>query len=249
MRTLVTSTIVVCGFALCSPHAALAAAPSAATLRLRTGTLGLSSSGAGRAPAVLRWTQGASSTPGVGCCTNEIYDGQGAFLGQTTGGSWQLALRESSVYTFRIDAYDRRGTYVGTAFSDPPGYFDGYGISGPGAFTYTDGWHRQSLSGSWGGSVEYSTAAGATATIHLGCRAFGLVMTKGPAYGSARVTVDGASTTINLHAATRTTRQIVLVRNYAEDPAEPSPAITITNLGTKGHSRVDVNAVEAIEID
>ena len=163
---------------------------------------------------------------------------------------WPLTLVEGDGYSFRIDAYDATGTYVGTAFSDPPGYDDGFGISGPDAFTYTGAWHTQSQAAAWGGIVEYSTAKGASATYITGDnRAFELIMQKGPTAGKVRISIDGSATTINLFGTTTKQRQIVYARNFPESPATSGHTLKITNLGTKGHSRVAINAVGAIETD
>src|SRR6185437_3629663 len=50
-----------------------------------TGTLTLGTDGTGTTPALVAWTQGKSTTKGVGCCTNDI-SGSGAFA-ETTASS------------------------------------------------------------------------------------------------------------------------------------------------------------------
>lgn len=253
----ITRAVLVTGLAcaalLANVGGALAAAPSHAELRLKTGVLNFASDGSGRVPGVLTWTQGSSTNSGVGCCTNDVSSIGSSLFAETTSTSLPITFQEGDGYAFQIDSYDANGTYVGTAFSGPPSYDDGFGISGIGAFTFTSGWHRQSVTGSYAGVVEYSTAKNAAASITFGGRAFELIMDKGPAYGRARITISingtATSTILNLHATTFTKRRIVLVRNYAEDPREPSPAVTITNLGTAGHSKVDVNAIGIVEID
>lgn len=234
-----------------SSGTAFAAPPTNAMLRLQTGTLTLGTDGTGTTPALVTWTQGKSTTKGVGCCTNDI-SGSGAFA-ETTASSWPTTMHEGDGYGYEIDSYDARGTYVGTVFTDPPTYDDGFGLNGPSGFTFTGSWTTLSQPTAWGGTVAYSTRRGAAAHYHANDRAFELVMDKGPAFGQARITVTTAgkttSTTINLHATTFRPRQIVLVRNYAEDPSEQESTITVTNLGTSGHSKVDVNAVGEVEID
>jgi hypothetical protein len=186
----------------------------------------------------------------VSCCTNDIADLDSIATGETTASSWPLTLVQTDVYSFRIDAYDAKGTYVGTAFSDPPSYDDGFGIAGPDAFSYTGVWHTQTQAGAWGGTLEYSTSKGASATYISGDnRAFELIMPEGPTYGKASVSIDGTVTTLNLHAASTKQRQIVWVRNYPESLTTSSHTVRITNLGIKGHSRVAINAVGAIETD
>jgi hypothetical protein len=234
-----------------APTAALATAPSHAILRLDTGVLALAPNGTGIAPATLSWTQGASTTKGVGCCTNDVSDAfSSTLLTETTRASWQTTVADGSGYSFRIDAYDADDAYVGTAFSDPPSYDDGFAISAPTLLTYKGRWHAQSQAGAWGGTIEWSSTKGAAATWQAGDdRAFELIMPKGPAYGRARISVGSASVTVNLHASTSKQRQIVFVRNYAESLTTPSHTVVVTNLGTHGHARVAINAIAGIETD
>jgi hypothetical protein len=247
--------VAVFGLSLASVQTALASAPSNAELRLTRGVVRLTADGSGIAPAVLTWTQGSSATAGVSCCTNDISDVNGNLLAETTGTSWPTALTSGDGYAYRIDSYDANGTYVGTAFTDPPTYFDGFYLADvmPGYGTYTGRWREQHLAGALGGLVEYSTRRGATATFAFGGRAIELVMDKGPRYGRARITLRAGSQTtttkIDLHARRFRERRVMFARNYPESTADVSGTISITNLGTRGHPKVDINAVGGIETD
>jgi hypothetical protein len=245
----IASAALVVGVSLTSTSVAFAAAPSGAQLNLRTGTLALAGDGTGKAPATVVWKQGSSSTSGTGCCSNDIFDANSSLIAQTAATSTPVTLLDGSVSAYRIDSYDDDAAYVGTAFTDPPGYFDGFAVSPPNVFTYKGSWHLQKVVGAYQGTVEYSTIRGASASLTFRDRAFELIMTKGPHYGSAKVTVNGVSQTVNLHAKTHAPRQIVLVRNYAENPAETLIRLKVTNLGTAGHPRVDINGLGAIETD
>ena len=91
-----------------------------------------------------------------------------------------------------------------------------------------------------GGSLAYSTAAGASATFRFTGYSIGLVAYRGPNRGSAAIYVDGVRTaTISLHATTYASRQIVYATHWATNGTH---TIRIVNLGTAGHSRVDVDA-------
>jgi len=62
----------------------------------------------------------------------------------------------------------------------------------------------------------------------------------GPSRGQAKVYVDGAyAHTVNLYSATFHARQVVYVASWSTNG---SHSIRIVNVGTAGHSRVDIDA-------
>jgi beta-N-acetylhexosaminidase len=91
-----------------------------------------------------------------------------------------------------------------------------------------------------GGSLAYSTAAGASATFRFTGYAVSWVAYRGPNRGSAAVYVDGIyKATVNLYSAAYQARPMVYAVNWASNGTH---TIKILNLGTAGHPRVDVDA-------
>jgi beta-N-acetylhexosaminidase len=112
--------------------------------------------------------------------------------------------------------------------------------SGAGVRYNTPNWVTVSNPYASGGSLAYSTAAGASATYKFTGSAVSWVAYRGPNRGSAKVYVDGTYRgTISLYSSIYYARQIVFGANWT---ANGTHWITIVNLGTAGHSRVDVDA-------
>jgi subtilisin family serine protease len=110
------------------------------------------------------------------------------------------------------------------------------------AFRYTTGWRRVSSANASGGSVTYSTTAGARARVAVTGKEIALVMPVGPSRGSFRVYVDGASQGVfsSYRASGNLSRQIVWRMAFG---TSASRMVEIRNMGTAGHSRVDLDAV------
>jgi kumamolisin len=104
---------------------------------------------------------------------------------------------------------------------------------------YSTGWKRQALSGASGGSVEYATAAGKTATLsYTGIQA-AWVTTLGPTRGSASTQRDSQpKITVNTNASAPKTAWIV----HVVTGPSGSHKLAITVLGTSGHPRIDIDA-------
>jgi gentisate 1,2-dioxygenase len=66
------------------------------------------------------------------------------------------------------------------------------------------------------------------------------VTTVGPAFGKARITVNGIARVVNLHARRTAHRRVVYVRNWA---ARGTHTITITALAG---ARIDIDALIAL---
>ena len=106
--------------------------------------------------------------------------------------------------------------------------------------TFSGPWTSGVSSDYAGGGTRYASAAGATASHTFTGSSVGWVAAVGPGRGSADVYIDGVfRSTVNLHAATRATRQIVFVASWA---SQGSHTIEIVVAGTPGHPRVDVDA-------
>jgi len=108
------------------------------------------------------------------------------------------------------------------------------------AVTWIGSWHTVTSTDASGGSLRYSTAAGASAAFSFSGSSVAWVAARGPSRGSARVYVDGVyATTLSLQASTGQSRSIVFARNWAKVAIH---SIRIVVVGTAGHPRVDVDA-------
>ena len=107
------------------------------------------------------------------------------------------------------------------------------------AAAYAGTWTRASLSGAWGGSVDYTTAPGAAASFTFSGDHLAWIGTVGPSYGSAKVYINGALwKTVNCNAPTTATREVLLKYGFG---SVDTNTIKIVNMATPGHPRIDVD--------
>jgi hypothetical protein len=74
---------------------------------------------------------------------------------------------------------------------------------------YTGRWHLSKVKGAWQGRAIKSSKPNARLTLSYVGGALEIIGDRGPKGGRARVTFDGHSKTINLHAAHARTRQVI----------------------------------------
>ena len=102
------------------------------------------------------------------------------------------------------------------------------------------GWTRQTLSGANGGSVDFATVKGKTATLTFTGFQVAWMSTQGPTRGSATVKLDsGTAATISTNTGSPKAAEIVDVVTAA---ANGSHKLVVNVLGTSGHPRIDVDA-------
>jgi hypothetical protein len=186
------------------------------------------------------WT--ASDTGGSGLEGYYVYrstdGGSFTYLGFQAATSITEHLASGHKYQYAVYALDNAGNLSGEALSS---FSTIHMLQETGAaVTFSSGWTSQTLSGASGGSVKYSTVAGKTATFTFTGVKVAVITTLGSNRGSASIKIDGgAAATMNTNASTTTTADIAFSSgNYAK----ASHTLVLTNLGTSGHSRVDVDA-------
>jgi hypothetical protein len=109
---------------------------------------------------------------------------------------------------------------------------------------YRGTWRTASDVHASGGAFATSTMAGAVASTSFTGFSIAWIAARGPSHGSASVYVDGAfAAHVNLQASGRVTRQVVFARSWSVAGLHH---ITIVNLGTAGHPRVDVDGFLAL---
>ena len=109
------------------------------------------------------------------------------------------------------------------------------------AATYTGTWALTADTDAWGGNVDRSTTLGADATITFTGRNLALIATKGPAYGSIDVYVDGTFwKTVKLNAPVLAKR-VVVFRYSTLVFTNSTHTVRIVNDATAGHPQVDID--------
>jgi hypothetical protein len=140
-------------------------------------------------------------------------------------------------YRLRVRSIDGAGN-AGAWVTGPPLIVHAWQTP---SFTYRDPWKVVLATTSAGTGYRYSTMKGATASIRVTARNVAWLAPKNSSSGRAAVYIDGVYvTTVNLYSATNRTRQVVFASSFATSSQH---VITIRNLGTAGHSRVNLDAL------
>jgi len=183
-----------------------------------------------------------SSTGGSAVCS---YQAQmkvngGSFadlaLASPTATKATTAVAVGNAYRFRVRAI---GCHGGVGPWAKGAAFTVHGFQ-QGAATYGTGWSSGALSGSWGGTVRYTTRAGKSATFTFTGQAIAWVGTRGPVYGSADVYIDDVLyRTVHANASVTKSSYVVAANNWAGTSG--THTIKVVNRATSGHPRIDVD--------
>lgn len=252
--SLILSLIAATGLLL--PPIASARPPSHASIHFKVpSTIGVfdPSSTSTTAQAVISWTQG-SSTTGVGCCRNRVYD-DGTLIRRTSGTRVQTAVHVGGyqIGPFTIRSFDSHGTFVGSALADPgfandyeDAYINDHGSDcDPGA-GFSGAWTERAGGGREGGAACLSTAAGAGFVVDSGIDS-AWITTTGPNRGSARIYIDGTYVkTVSTYSRTTHYRRLVWAHRFGSLGGH---TITIVNAGTTGHPGIEVDADIFMSLD
>jgi kumamolisin len=189
-------------------------------------------------PVTIKWS-GTDATSGVNHFTLYQSKDGAAFTQIATTAATSLTRNIATGHTFRyeVTATDNAGN-ISSAVAGITYRLSKFQENSS-AISYSSGWKRQALSGANGGSVEYATKSGATATLSFHGFQVAWVSTLGPSRGSASVKLGSApATTISTHSVSISKAHIVDVAHGASGFHK----FTIKVLGTAGHPRVDIDA-------
>jgi len=207
------------------------AAP-AVTLRNNAGTVTKAD------PVTISW-HGTDATSGISHYTlYESKDG-GAYtqIASQSATSFSKNLGPGHTYQFEVAATDNAGNT--SAATQGIVYKLSLFQENASAIKYSAGWTRQALAGANGGSVDFATVAGKTATFSFTGFQAAWVSTQGPARGSATVKLDsGTAQTIDTNASSPKTAEIAGVVTGTQGAHK----VAVNVLGTAGHPRIDVDA-------
>ena len=194
-------------------------------------------------PVTLSW---AGHDDLAGVCRYSLQEAinSGAFANAVppfpTATSMARALRPNFSYHFKAFDTDCSDN-VGSTVSGPTDRIGIFQNSSP-SIAYAGSWTRGAhVSGASGGTVNLTTQAGASATLHFTGRQVAWVGSKSATRGRASVYIDGHLVrTVDLHSTATHRRQIVFVRTFSSSAAH---TIRIVCQGTAGRPAIDVDAL------
>jgi hypothetical protein len=159
-------------------------------------------------------------------------------LPSATTNAVNQALVFGGLYTYRVRATDGQANTSAWVYGRPIKPL--LKQQGSAAVKYGGSWRTVFTRSASGGSLKYTTRAGAYASYTFSGSSVAWVAFRGPNRGSARVYIDGVyTTTISLRSSVYQSRAIVYARSWGFTRTH---TIKIIVLGTRGHPRVDVDA-------
>ena len=193
-------------------------------------------------------TSWSASDEGSGICAYglEVSRDGGAYakvkLASATATSVTQDLAAGTRAVYRVTATDcsgnaatRTGVVVAPDLRDV--------AAGPG-MAFTGSWGTQSYAYAFGGSLRYSTVAGAKITYTTSTRLLAFAARRAPDRGAVRISVDGGEPElVDLFAPSADTRAIVYQHAF---PTLAQHTITVENAGTPGRPRVEPDAFASL---
>jgi hypothetical protein len=217
-----------------TPKATLRSGVSLASISLWTGLL-----------ATVGWGGTDSGGAGIGGWDVQRSLDGGAFTTIAAGlptASLAMSLAPGHTYRFRVRARDRAGNvgaWVTGATTTPV-----LRQQTSTAITWKGSWATSAGTHYSGESARLATAAGASASYTFTGRSIAWVSTFAPDRGSAKVYVDGVLVaTVSTYATTTSFRRVAFAKSWSTSGYH---TLRIVVVGTAGHPRVDVDALEVL---
>lgn len=210
-----------------SPVIAKAPAPS-----FKKGQMGSTS-----VPISLTWA-GSDAASGISHYDVEQSVDGGAFslVSSPTAANATVNLNPGHSYQFEVRATDDAGNVSG--FTAGSTFTLSAVQETTSTVTYSAGWTRRALTGSFGGSVKFARLSGKKAVLSFSGSQVALVSTIGSDRGSATASLDGGTaTTVSTNGTALKTAMVVYAKTVTAGPH----SLVLTVLGTAGHPRVDVD--------
>jgi FtsP/CotA-like multicopper oxidase with cupredoxin domain len=215
-----------------------AAAPSAALRSAATMSTG-------NVPVRVSWS--GADTGGSGLGTYDLarsIDG-GAFTtiaSRLTSTSYDTTTSRTHTYRFEARAHDWAGN-LGAWKAAATVKINVLQESST-SIHYSGTWKAAGNASYSGGGLRAATTSGASASYTFTGRSVAWVSSRGSTRGSAKVYIDGVlAATVNLNAATLSYRYVAYQKTWT---ASGKHTIKIVALGTSGHPRVDLDAIETV---
>jgi pro-kumamolisin-like protein len=189
-------------------------------------------------PVTVQWA-GHDATSGIAHYTVYQSKNGGAYsqVATPTVAHFTRQLSPGNSFRFKVTATDKAGNVSGATIGKV--YKLSLDQENNKAISYSSGWTRQSLSGSNGGSVEYASKAGSTATLSFSGFEVAWMTTEATNRGSASVKLGSAgAATISTHAVS--TKLAHICDTVLGTVGSHKLVIKVS--GTSGHPRVDIDA-------
>ena len=163
---------------------------------------------------------------------------QAVSLASNTAKTLTQSLLAGDTYEYRVRAQSCAGAWGGWSQGFVP-FAVAAAQEWSSAITYSGSWSRVTQSSAWAGALRRTSSGGAAATYTFTGRNVAVVGTRGPAYGSFQVVVDGVLRgTVDAHASATASRRILFRYGW---PRAGQHTIRIMNLATAGHPRIDLD--------
>jgi hypothetical protein len=194
--------------------------------------------------AVVRWPAARDALTGVtGYAVRRTSPaGTSTVPGATLARSVRSTLRFGTAYRFGVEAVDGAGNRSRRV--DGPSVVATLHGDASSLARYARGWRTTSSGGATGRAMHTAYAGGSSMTFTFTGRAVALVAPKGPTRGAARIYVDGVlAATVDLHRPSTIERLVVFSRSWS---TKARHEVRVVVVGTKGHSRVDIDGFVVI---
>jgi hypothetical protein len=201
--------------------------------------------GTSRVPVHVAWSGTDAGGSGIarfelGLARNGSRTYAARVLATPTGSSTDLSLAASPTTTwrFRVRSVDAAGNASAWAYG--PTFRVVLTRQSSAAVRYSGGWSISSGASATGGRYRITSQRGASVTYAFTGRSIAWVAIRRPAFGRARVYVDGVyRETVDLRASTTQWRRIVYMKSWATSGRH---TIRIVSLATAGRPRIDVDS-------
>jgi beta-N-acetylhexosaminidase len=198
---------------------------------------GVATLGTSTTPVRTSWS--ASDGCGVSTSTLERRVSGGAWSVQASGLTTSITQSLSFGATYRYAAKATDGAGNTSSLIEGAAFEPVLSQQTSSAISYHGTWHSVSNAYASGGTLAYSTAAGASATYTFTGTSVSWVAYRGANRGEASVYLDGVyKGRVNLYSSIYSAREIVYAASWTSSGTH---TLKIVNLGTTGHSRVDVD--------
>ena len=194
----------------------------------------------GSIPVRLSWTGGSDAQSGIQGWIVQRSTNGGSYvtIGTAPLRAFNVALRSSTTYRFRIATLDHAGNR--SAFVYGASFRTGSASESSSSVRYTGTWSTPTSTSYLGGKANFAKVRCVSETFRFTGKQFAWVGLTGPTSGKARVYVNGTYVkTVDLYAATTGYRKIVYTRTWSTSATR---SIRIVVAGTTGRPRVTVDS-------